>query len=111
MGVDRFCCGDNFLVRCVQFSIADIIFDRAAEQEIILRHNTHLSAQTLDRHAFHIDPVDQHSALLHIIKTADQVYDRRFPGAGAPTSDQIVSPWSDIKADVVKHFRVRIVRK
>ena len=84
MGVYRFGGRDNFIVCGIQLAIADIVPDGACEQEIILGHDPHLTAQAFDGHFFYIKPVDTDDALLHVIKTADQIDNGGFARSRRP---------------------------
>ena len=82
MCVDCLCGCDDLFVRRIEFSVTDIVLDRAGEQEVILRHDTHLLPEAFDGNFLHVVIVDQDMTGLDIVKAADQVDDRRFACAG-----------------------------
>ena len=82
MCVDCLCGCDDLFVRRIEFSVTDIVPDRAGEQEVILRHDAHLLPEAFDGNFLYVVIVDQDMAGLDIVKAADQVDDRRFACAG-----------------------------
>ena len=50
------------LARCPQLPVADILRDRATEEERLLQHDRDLLAQAGARHLAHVVPVDPHRA-------------------------------------------------
>ena len=82
VGVYRFGGGHDFLIRCIQLSVADVVPDGAGEQEIILGHDAHLPPQAFDGNLLHVMAVDVHMALLNVVKTAYEIDDGGFSGSG-----------------------------
>ncbi len=74
MCVDCLCGCDDLFIRRIEFSVTDIVLDRAGEQEVILRDEMKFSVRRNRR--------SKDMAGLDIVKAADQVDDRRFACAG-----------------------------
>ena len=76
------------------------------ENEIILRHDTHLTSQTLDGNLRQIVAVHQNFSLFNVIKTADQIDDRCFSCSGRTDQcDRLTRLYR--KADIGKHLCLR----
>ena len=60
----------------------DVLADRAAEQERLLRHDPHLRAQRVHRDVAEVEAVDQHAALGRVVEARDELGERRLAGAG-----------------------------
>ena len=82
MGIDSLRRGDHLFLRCIHFTIQDVVTDSPMENKIILSHDAHLFAQTLDADLCQIVAIDQNFTLFNIIEAADQVYDGRLSGTG-----------------------------
>ena len=91
MGIGFLCRLDDFLIRSPRFSVTDIFHDIFREQVHILLHNADLTAQRLQSHAAHILAVDEHGALLHIVKSWNQAAQGAFPAARASYNGKIFS--------------------
>ena len=61
---------------------ADVLLDRAGEQERILQHDAEAAAQIVEIHVADVDAVDADRALLHVVEAQQQRDDRGLAGAG-----------------------------
>ena len=68
--------------RGVRPAEGDVLPDRAAEQERLLRHDAHLRAQRPHGDVAQVVAVDQHAALGRVVEARDQLRERRLAGAG-----------------------------
>ena len=60
---------------------ADVVGDRAAEQERILEHDAELAADRAQLHVAEIGAVDAHRALERVVEAGDQLRGRRLAAA------------------------------
>jgi len=65
---------------------ADVVGDRAAEQEGVLQHHAELPTQRTLRDAPHVDPVEADAPAGHVVESTQQLDQRRF--ARARLSDE-----------------------
>ena len=78
----------------------------AAEQHTFLRHVAQLVVQLRLAHIAHIDAVDRHTAFADVVKTRDEVEQRRFAAAcGADDGRRL--PGFGGKADMLQRVLVR----
>ena len=77
------CCGDHVCLAGVGPAIGDVVGDRAVHQGRVLRDHTDLGAQRILRDLCNVLAVDQNAAPLQVVKTQQQVHQRRFARAGA----------------------------
>ena len=69
------------LARHVLRAQANVIGDRAAEEEWILQHHSAAAAQLLQIHLAHVHAIQSHGALLHVIKAQQQADERCLSGS------------------------------
>ena len=106
MCVDCLCGCDDLFVRRIEFSVTDIVPDRAGEQEVILRHDAHLLPEAFDGNFLYVVIVDQDMAGLDIVKAADQV--ESLGKAGAAFGGSLVTPSaSEILDSVSRISKIR----
>src|SRR5439155_19357312 len=74
---------NDFVVLSLGLANADVFFDRAREQKILLQDDSHLMVQRISRNLPRVTAVDQHPSLLRQIESSDQIDDRGFPAARA----------------------------
>ncbi len=110
MGVDRLCRSYDLLVGGIKLSVADIVFDRACKQEVVLCHDPHLAPKAFDGDVFYVIAVNGDVSLLDVIKPADQVYDGGLAGSGRSYKGDGLAG-SDVKAYIMKDLGVLIVGK
>ncbi len=60
----------------------DVLADRPAEQERLLRDDPHLRAQRRARHVAQVVAVDEHPPLGRVVEARDELGERRLAGAG-----------------------------
>ena len=60
----------------------EVVADRAAEQERLLRHDPHLPPQRPRLHVAQVVPVDEHPALARVVEARGELGERRLAGAG-----------------------------
>ena len=61
---------------------ADVVGDRAAEQERLLRHDAHLRAQRPRRHLAQVVAVDEHAPVGRVVEARDELGEGRLARAG-----------------------------
>ncbi len=106
--VDGFCRGDHFLLGGVFSAVTDIFPDRSRKEEGILGHHADLSAQAGEGHLPDVAAVDENRSLCHIVKSADQIYDRCFSGSGgAYQGDRL--PWLYGEVYILQHQTLRLI--
>ena len=74
-------------------AVADVLEDRAGEEERLLQHHGDLLAERLLRHVAHVVPADQHLALLHVASSSNVC----LPGSGNGWSNwerELDATWS-----------------
>ena len=77
-------------VRRTEPAIGDVGAHRVVEQADLLRDQRDRAAQRGERHRADFLPVDQNAAGIGVVKARDQVEQRRFSGAGGPTSATVL---------------------
>ena len=82
MGADRFGGGDHVFPAGIGNAIADIVENRATEQEGFLQHHADGVSQRVLRHIAHIHTAHQHRTLPYIIKPVGQCGDASLARAG-----------------------------
>jgi ABC-type multidrug transport system fused ATPase/permease subunit len=86
----------------------DVLADRAAEQERLLRHDPHLRAQRGRGHVAQVVAVDQDAPRGRVIEARDQLGERRLAGAGrAHERDRLAR--RDLQCDICQSVRARPV--
>ena len=74
-------CSQHFFFTRIQLAIHNIFTDCAAENIVVLCHNSHLGTQTRKLYITNVFSVNQDGPVLNIIKTAHQINYRRFTSA------------------------------
>ena len=72
----------NLFIRGVLFAITDIVGNRTREQACLLRNETDLSAELLLSELADINTADTDSAAAYVIKSRNEINQRRFARAG-----------------------------
>ena len=70
MGTDRLSRADDILVCGGTVSVADVIHDRAGEDEAVLHHDAHLGTQGVERHLRNIHAVNGDPSASDIVEAA-----------------------------------------
>ena len=78
MDVSRFCCCDHLFICCVQSSVADIFHDGSGKQPGVLQHHSEHLTEIAAIEVPDIMSVNLDASAVYIIKTHQQLYDRRF---------------------------------
>ena len=106
--VHRFGCGDDLFFRRVQLAVADVVHDRAGEDEAVLHHDRHLLAQGVQVYVAHIVTVNLHRAAVHIVEAGDQVDYRGFARARrADQRDGLAG--IDVEGDILEDHLFRVI--
>ena len=92
----------------VGLGIQQIIADRAVEQVGLLADHPHLRPQEAQVELAHVDAVEGHTALVHVVQAGNQIDDGALAGAGGPDDGDAV-PRLQFKADVLEHGAVLLV--
>ncbi len=71
----------HLLVGRVRPREADVVGDRAREQERILQHHAQLPAVAAQLHVAHVDAVDPHGSLARVVEARDQLGHGRLAAA------------------------------
>ena len=74
----RFCCCDHLFIRCVQSSVADIFHNGSGKQPGVLQHHSEHLTEIAAVEVPDIMSVNLDASAIYIIKTHQQLYDRRF---------------------------------
>ena len=74
----RFCCCDHLFIRCVQSSVADIFHNGSGKQPSVLQHHSEHLTEIAAVEVPDIMSVNLDASSIYIIKTHQQLYDRRF---------------------------------
>ena len=82
----------------------DVLGDRAAEEEALLRHDPELAAQRVLRHVAQVVAVDRDPALGRVVEARDQLRDRRLAGAGV-ADERDGRAGRDVEIEPVQHLR------
>ena len=69
----------HHLLTGIRHSKSDIVSNGSAEQDRILQNDTYMTAQAIQVIVSDIASVKFDTALIHIVKTIDQVHDGRLP--------------------------------
>ena len=110
VGVRKFRGAHNFIVRGFGFPISDVLPDRGAKQQALLKHETDLTAQRLNLEAANIDTVDANFAGRQIVKARQQADDGSLAGARrAHQRGQLAG--LDFEAEVFQHRLCFVVGK
>ena len=70
-------------VRGVLIAPAEIFFDAAGKQLVLLQHHAHGAAQRVEVVLAHVHAADLHAALRHVVETGNELHEGRFARAGA----------------------------
>src|SRR5262249_47640571 len=82
-------------------AVGDVVLDRVAEEERVLGDDADEGAQRAYGHAPEIVAVDGHAPLRNVVKSRQELHERRLPGArDANESDQLAL--ADGERDVAK---------
>ena len=96
---------DDLFVGRIQPAVADVVHDRAGENEAVLQHDAHLGAQGVQRHLGDVVAVNQHAAGIDVVEARDQVHDRRLARAGrADKRDRLAR--LDVEVEVLEMLTV-----
>ena len=80
----------------------DVGGDGVAEEEGVLEHGRHRTAEVAEAHLPHVDAVEQHPAAGHVVEARDQTGDRRLAAAGgADEGDRRAG--GDVEVEAVEH--------
>ena len=71
----------DVLVARVGLREADVVGDRAGEQERVLEHDPELAPVRAELDRAQVDPVDAHGALVRVVEARDQLRERRLAAA------------------------------
>ena len=74
----------DLFIRCLRVAEPDVFQQRAAEQEIVLRHKADVLGKLRERHVLDIDAADGDRAAADVPEARDQLGHSRFAAAGRP---------------------------
>ena len=97
-------------IRGIQLAVSDILHDGSGKQMGILQHDAQRTAQIRFFDLVDIDSVIADFSVLYIIKTVDQVGDRRFSCAGGANECQLLSGLRIQRYVMQNHLIVRIAK-
>ena len=75
VGVGQFGRGHHLFIAGVGSAKADVVHHRVVEEEGVLQHDADLAPQAGQGHIPHVDAVDAHRPLTHIVKAGDEADD------------------------------------
>ena len=76
------CSCNDFLVSGIELTVGNVFTNRSGKEEVVLRHNTHLLAETFDAYGFYVMSINFNRALLNVIEAADEVDNGSFSRTG-----------------------------
>jgi hypothetical protein len=74
---------DHLIIRGVAVAPAEIVLDRAGEQQILLEHHSHLIAESVEIVVPDVHAADPDRALGDVVETGDELDESGLGGAGA----------------------------
>ncbi|MND85551.1 hypothetical protein D3C80_774820 [compost metagenome] len=92
--------GLDLLDRGIGASVADVVFHRAEEQRRVLRYQRKVAAQVLGVEVAEVLAVEQDAPLLRVIKTQQQIKQRRLARPRRPDQGQGFA-WFDRQAQAI----------
>jgi hypothetical protein len=102
--------GDHLLVCGIQPAVTNVFHHRAGEQEHILQHDPQLFAQIVLFHLADVDPVDVNAAAVNVVKTCQQIDDRRLSRPRRPDQGDRLARFG-VQVNVFEHRDVLFVAK
>ena len=81
----------HFLIRCIQFTVADIIRHRTGKEVGILQYDTKWMTQIIFFDLIDIDTIVADLAVCNIVETVDQIGDRRLTCSGRSDECNLLS--------------------
>ena len=98
----------TLFVSGVESSVTYVVEHTGREQVCLLQHNTHRTPQRLQSDVVHVNSVVEQVALalLHIVKSVDEVDNRRFTGTRSSHEGNLLAGQS-IDIDVEEHLLFR----
>ena len=105
-----FCRCHDFLFCGIRFSHNDIVTNGARFQPGLLQHHAIGTAQTFSCHIPDIHAFYQNTALIHVIKTHQQIDNRGFSTAGGTNNSHPLSRFYR-QVKILHQFCVRCIRK
>ena len=101
MGIGQLCGRQHLFIARIRLSIADVVPDRSGEQMRILQDDAQRTAQIVLLDQLDIDAVIGDRSFLDVVKTVDQIGDRRLSGTGRTDEGDLLSRLR-IQLDVVQ---------
>ena len=92
----------HLLVRGVRLGEADVVGDRAAEEERVLEHDAELAPVADELDVAEVGSVDAHGALVGVVEAGDQLRGRRLAAAGL-ADERDAAAGRDRDLDPVQH--------
>ena len=100
----------NLCHRSVRRSVADVLGDRAVEEERILQHRRDLASEALDRDVVDIMAVDQNAAFIRLVEARDQLCHGGLADAGG-TDERQHFAGSAVERDVLQYRDAFVIGK
>ena len=101
---------NHLLHRGVLHAESNVVEERVVEQDGFLVHIPHQAPQALQGDVFHVHPINEDSAFLHIVIAGQEVNERGFPGAGLADERHGLSLFYR-EVDVAQHPRVLVLER
>ena len=101
MAAGRFCGGDNLFIRSVRAAEFNVILNGIPEQVDILKNHTDIFEQTITCKSANIRSTNGNRSAVHIIKTCNQIAQRRFSAARWP---------HDGRCAILRNFEVQVMQ-
>jgi len=99
---------DDLLEGGAGLRVADVVGDAHLEEQGLLEHDAELPAHARLRDVLHVDAVDPHGALLHVVEAHEQRENRRLAAPrGADQRDRLAG--LDVDVEVVEDDLARLV--
>ena len=104
----RFCCCDHLFIRCVQPSVADIFHNGSGKQPGVLQHHSEHLTEIAAVEVPDIMSVNLDASAIYIIKTHQQLYDRRFSCACRSYNGDLLTVMH-IRGKIIYNDLIRVV--
>ena len=100
----------DVLVSGIQPTVADVVSDRALEQERLLEHGPNLAMQAGLGYVAHVVPIDADRSFIYVVEAAQDLAHRALTCAGlADKGDHLARLC--LEGDVLEYHGVRVVTK
>src|SRR6185503_15560124 len=101
---------DDFLIRCIRLSVANVVSHRSGKKEGGLRHNTELATIRIKLERTDVVTVDEQLPALELIEARHEFSQARLPGPRVSNQSQGLAG-SDCEVEVFQHLLICRISK